>query len=373
MSIDSRTPAGRLVSLDAYRGFIMLAMVTGGLGMAGLRSNPQWGWLAHQLDHVRWDEPITFWDLIQPSFMFMVGASMPFAFAKRVERGESWLQQFRHVVKRCLLLCLIGIVMDSYNEPRPVIQFIRVLQQIAIGYFVAFFFLSFGWKGQLFGVVLLLGAHTAAYLIDAGGAHAYSWGHRDSNVGRKLDLAMHRPFAEAGYHRVLMPSRNFYVHFNAISAAATILIGVIVGEILRSAARGGIKVVAIAALGGVLFAAGWLLTPYVPMVKKLWSASFALHAAGWTCWMMAFFYLVIDVVGFSVWSFPFVVVGVNSIFIYFNSGVLTPTLRSLVKPFTEIPFKELGPWGPVALAALITFLQWLLCLFLYRHRVFFKV
>src|SRR5262249_25451504 len=70
----------RLISLDAYRGFVMLAMVSAGLGMAHLRNDPTWGWLADQMGHRDW-EGCTFWDLIQPSFMFIVGASMPFAFA----------------------------------------------------------------------------------------------------------------------------------------------------------------------------------------------------------------------------------------------------------------------------------------------------
>src|SRR5262249_20453849 len=70
-------PAERLASLDAYRGFTMLAMVSSGLGMAHLLSDPNWGWLADQMGHRFW-AGCTFWDLIQPSFMFIVGVAMPF-------------------------------------------------------------------------------------------------------------------------------------------------------------------------------------------------------------------------------------------------------------------------------------------------------
>ncbi len=82
MREESATLSGRLVSLDAYRGFIMLAMVSAGLGTSGLKDDAEWGWLASQLEHVEW-KGCTFWDLIQPSFMFMVGVSMPFAFGQR--------------------------------------------------------------------------------------------------------------------------------------------------------------------------------------------------------------------------------------------------------------------------------------------------
>src|SRR5213075_2749744 len=54
----------------------------------------------------------------------------------------------------------------------------------------------------------------------------------------------------------------------------------------------------------------------VPMIKKLWTASFAIFAAGWTCWLLAIFYAIIEGLAFKAWAFPFVVVGMNSIAMY---------------------------------------------------------
>src|SRR5215831_4177400 len=96
-------PADRLVSLDAYRGFTMLAMASAGLGTAHLLNDPTWGGLADQLEHREWIG-CTAWDLIQPSFMFIVGAAMPFSFAQRRQRGDSWGRQFGHVLRRAFLL-----------------------------------------------------------------------------------------------------------------------------------------------------------------------------------------------------------------------------------------------------------------------------
>ena len=67
--------SGRLVSLDAYRGFIMLAMASSGLGLSRVAKDfpdsKVWQFLGYQTDHVAW-AGCSFWDLIQPSFMFMV-------------------------------------------------------------------------------------------------------------------------------------------------------------------------------------------------------------------------------------------------------------------------------------------------------------
>ena len=92
----------RLVSLDAYRGFIMLAMASGGLGLAAGRQesfpdSQVWQFLAYQTDHVAWIG-CAFWDLIQPSFMFMVGVAMPYSYASRAAKGESRWHDARHTL-----------------------------------------------------------------------------------------------------------------------------------------------------------------------------------------------------------------------------------------------------------------------------------
>src|SRR5262245_40270584 len=87
----------RLMSLDAYRGFIMLVMASGGLALPRVAKafpdSDVWRFLAFQSDHVPWlsfsfpnlIQP-SLWDLIQPSFMFMVGVALPYSYASRKAR-----------------------------------------------------------------------------------------------------------------------------------------------------------------------------------------------------------------------------------------------------------------------------------------------
>jgi predicted acyltransferase len=351
-------PQDRLVSLDAYRGFTMLAMASAGFGATHLGVDPRWTWLVNQLEHRDW-VGCSAWDLIQPGFMFIVGAAMPFAFALRRQRGESWGRQFGHVFKRALVLIALGIFLDSYNQARIIVQFIRVLQQIAIGYVLAFLVLSFRpWVQALAAGILLL-AHTTAYALYGNGCWPYTPGY---NVGTAVDVALHLPL-----------SPGHYVTLNAISSTATILFGVLTGELLRSrlAPDRKVLVLALAGAGGLLL--GVALSPAVPLVKRIWTSSFALYAGGWTCLMLLGFYAVIDVLKFRRWAFPLVVVGMNSIAMYMVSQLCKPLIRGGLRPFVSEPLSQAPLAAPVVMAMLVVVVEWGFIYWLYRRRIFFKV
>jgi predicted acyltransferase len=351
-------PTQRLVALDAYRGFTMLAMVSAGLGTAHLMNDPTWGWLADQLEHRDWIG-CTAWDLIQPAFMFIVGAAMPFSFAQRQRRGESWGRQFAHVLRRSFLLIAIGIFLDSYGQKELQVQFIRVLQQIAIGYVLAFLVLDKGPLIQGLTAALILAGHTVLFLTYPNNCWPWEEGH---NVGTYVDRLLGLPVSTGGYATL-----------NALSATATILFGVLCGELLRgpwSAAR-KLFVLALAGAAGLL--AGLALAPAVPVIKRIWTSSFALFAGGWTVLFLAAFYGIVDVVKLQRWTFPLVVVGMNSIAIYVVSQLFKPTIRSGLAPFVTGWLSYLPKAAPVIMAALVTLVEWGFCYWLYRHKIFFKV
>src|ERR1700759_5374289 len=106
-------PGQRLVSLDAYCGFIMLLLVSEGFGLTALAHQPGWGCLAYQFEHSAWTG-CTIWDLIQPAFTFMVGMAMPFALARRIAQGASRTDLFRHVLWRALILILLSNIYSNW-------------------------------------------------------------------------------------------------------------------------------------------------------------------------------------------------------------------------------------------------------------------
>src|SRR5207302_7358531 len=135
---------GRLSSLDAYRGFVMLAMATGGLGVAVVAQDfpdsQLWQALDRQLEHAAW-QGCSFWDLIQPSFMFIVGVAMPFSYASRRAQGQSWSRLFIHAVQRSVVLVLLGIILSSAWGRQTNFTFVNVLTQIGLGYTFVFLLL----------------------------------------------------------------------------------------------------------------------------------------------------------------------------------------------------------------------------------------
>jgi predicted acyltransferase len=361
---DTAAPASpakeRLLSLDAYRGFTMLAMVSAGVGTAHLLNHPTWGWLADQMEHRDWIG-CTAWDLIQPSFMFIVGAAMPFSFAQRRRKGESWARQFAHALRRALLLIAIGVFLDSFGQNEIHVQFIRVLQQIAIGYVLAFLVLHLGPGVQALTASGILVAHAAGYLAYGHATGCWPW-EEGYNLGTRVDVLLHLPVSTGGYATL-----------NALSSTATILFGVLCGELLRGSwpAEKKLLTLAAAGLGGLWL--GLLLSPAVPLIKRIWTSSFALFAGGWTCLMLLAFYWVIDVLRFRRWAFPLVVVGMNSIAVYVLSQLGKPLMRQGLAPFVGKPLSTMPEAAPVIMAVLMMLIEWGFCYWLYRHRIFFKV
>src|SRR6188768_4087372 len=115
-SLDRPTSADeRLLSLDALRGFDMFWIIGGKEIAQAAAKLTGWSWLlwlSDQLEHTEW-HGFTLYDLIFPLFLFMAGVAMPFSFAKRLERGATKLELYRHVFIRALVLVFLGMI---YND-----------------------------------------------------------------------------------------------------------------------------------------------------------------------------------------------------------------------------------------------------------------
>jgi heparan-alpha-glucosaminide N-acetyltransferase len=361
-TVPAASPAAtRLVSLDAYRGLIMLTLLCGGV-FHSLAGHPIWGWLAWHNEHVEWEGAV-YWDLIQPAFMFMVGVAMPFAFAVRAARGDTWGSQARHALRRAAMLVLIGVLLDHVGADRVQIGFMRVLQQIAVGYLVAFLVLGRSLATQAAAVAAILVAYQALWMANPWNGPGGPWAQGNENIGSALDLWL------LGRHYT-----GYYVGMNAIPSSATIILGVMAGQHVLASRDARRTSVTLLLAGLAMIAVGLAVSPWFPIVKRIWTPSFTVYSAGWTTLLLAAFYWAVEVQGWRRWTFPLLVVGMNSIAAYIIGNAFGGWFRSATRAWLELLGPALGPvWLPVLQRALFALTAWTVLLWLYRRRVFFKL
>jgi predicted acyltransferase len=354
-----RFPAGRLISLDAYRGLIMLLLVSEGFGLGALNGHPGWVWLARQWDHSAW-EGCTFWDLIQPAFTFMVGVSMPFALARREAQGASMFRQFQHVLWRALVLVLLSNIYSNWGARDGLkVQFINVLCQIAFGYVLCFLITRLKFGAQAAVAAAMLAGYWALFVMFPGPDGPWS---QANNIGAVIDRKL------LGYNY-----SGFYTTINFIGNAVTILFGCWAGALLRTDRSHGFKLTVLGACAAAGFTLGLALQPFNPMVKRLWTDSFTFFSAGWVILMLMAFYWVIEVRGLKRWTFPFLVLGTNSIFIYSLGQIgIKGWLNRGLQSFTG-NFRFMGDFGAIPQQILVLGGLWYLCYWLYKRQIFFKI
>ncbi len=350
---------GRVLSLDAFRGITMIFLTAEGF-LSALVHHPVAGVIARQFEHTEW-HGMTAWDLVQPFFMFIVGAAMPFSFARRWASGESSAATFWHVAKRCVLLIAWGLIARSVEAGRPVIDLINVLAQLSFTYFVAFLVLRKSWRIQAVAAFGMLAIDWALYFFVRAPGVAGPWV-QDANIGWWLDGAV------LGKHW-----SGSYATINCIPSAANTIFGVMAGSLLRTSLPYARKLRILLAYGAAGIAAGLLLDPLIPVVKKIWTPSFALLSAGCTLVALSLVVWICEMVEWRRWTGVAVMVGSNSIFIYLFHEILGHWMRTTARVFFGWSIAWWGDWGQTFTACMISAFQIWICVWLYRRKIFFKL
>ena len=340
----------RLLSLDAFRGFTMLLLVSHGFGIhAAFRG--QWT-LADQFEHAAW-VGCTLWDLIQPAFTFIVGVAMPLALGRRT---AAW----RHVAWRAVALVVLSNVLSNWGTSGALkLQLINVLCQIAFSYVLCYLILQLPGRGQVGAAGAILALHHGLFFLFPGPAGPFD---PQGNFAARVDLAV------LGYNY-----SGGYTTLNFLGNGLTVLFGCWTGLLLQREGRPEGRLRTLVGVAAGALAAGWALAPVVPLVKRLWTGSFLLFSTGWVLLAFAFFYWLVEMRGARRWTFPLVVVGANSIFIYSFSQVLRGWLSRGLAAFDGQQFAFWGPAGAVPHNVLVMAAMWGLCYWLYGRRIFFKI
>lgn len=362
MQNTSPTPLGtRLESLDIFRGLTMLLMISEGFGLHYFTGYPIVGGLATQFTHHEW-HGLHFWDLIQPFFMFIVGVAMPFAFKKRWDRGEIWNQSLKHVIKRSVILFILGVVIMSYYSKKPAFRLENVLTQIAFTYLFAFLLMKKSLRTQLIVSLVILFVYDLAYRFIPLPNVTYPW-EKNNNLGAFMDMIIQGQINEKGG----------WVAINFISTAAHTIWGVVAGQILMSERipRDKIKLLLYLGITGVI--AGLALDPVTPIIKRIATSTFVINSGGWCFLTLLFLYWLVDLKGYKNWGKFLMIIGMNSIFIYLVRVLLHGWLDSFFGIFTMSVLQYLGVLGKFIHENILIFTYWYICYFLYKNKLFFKL
>ncbi len=362
----------RIESLDALRGFDMFWILGADSLVAGLRQltdSPAVAALADQLEHVDW-EGFRFYDLVFPLFIFLMGASTVFSLSKLLE-VEGKRAAYGRVLKRFVILYLLALVYSgglSRGDGPEMFRYLGVLQRIAICYlFGGILFIHLRWRGLLAACVALLVGYWALMKfvpVPGSGAGVLEEG---KNLANYIDIHYLPGYKWDGQWD---PEGIL----STLPAIATGLLGIFAGLLIRrDDLTDGQKVAAMAALGAACLGLGYLWALDFPIIKKLWTSSFVLVAAGWSYLLLALFYQLIDVWKLRTWSRPFVWIGMNSLTIYLLNNFVGG-FRSVVRRVIHQPLEDaMGPWGSLVIAALALLLAVGICGYLFRRRIFFRV
>jgi predicted acyltransferase len=396
LPVEAKPQTTRLTSMDAYRGFVMLLIMAEMLEFCrvsrAVPGNRIWEFLCHHQSHVPWTG-CSLHDLIQPSFSFLVGVALPFSLASRMARGESRGRMTVHALWRALVLVLLGVFLRSTSRAQTYWTFEDTLSQIGLGYgflfllglrptrdrWIAFGFVLIAYWGA-FALYPLPGP-TFDYsqvgvpndwpLLQTG--FAAHW-NKNSNFAWAFDTWFLNLFPRE--HRFLFNDGG-YSTLSFIPTLGTMILGLLVGEVLRSERPHWDKVrwLFIAGLIGLASGATLGRLGICPVIKRIWTPSWTLYSGGWCCLLMAGFYLAIDLRAKKAWCFPLVLVGMNSIAAYCGDHLFDDFFyKNLTTNLGPNVFKVLGqPYEPMLHGAAVILVSWLILFWMYRRKIFLRI
>lgn len=342
--------SGRLVSLDALRGFTMFWILGADvlvLALARWIDIAPLRWAAYEVDHAPW-AGCRFYDLIFPTFIFVTGVSLVFSLEKALARA-SRRRVLRHVLVRAAVLILLGILYNGgLAQAWPEVRLAGVLQRIAIAYAAAavlFLFVRPRLRIAI-AVAILLGTWAVLALVPVRditldrAALAARFGREDpaaADVRRAFEATTttvtgrYEPGLNVANHLDyrFLPGAKYDVTWDpegllsTFPAIVTCLLGVMAGSWLRRDDHTpGAKVARLVLAGAACLAVGWLWHLELPVVKKLWTSSYVLVAGGWSLLALAAFYWAIEMRGWRGWCVPFVWIGMNPITLYMATALV---------------------------------------------------
>jgi predicted acyltransferase len=368
----SAQPSKRLLSIDTLRGFDMLMIAGAGAFISTLHGKTDLAWvdaLALQFEHPDWNG-FTFYDFIFPLFLFIAGLSLPFSLSKGMELGMSKREIYKKSFVRMLILISLGLLYK--NAPFPLfdpanIRLGSVLGRIGIAGFVAtVLYLNYGFKGRvMWAVGFVLFYYACLFLVPVPG-----YGAGDLSIEGNLTGWLDRTFLPGRLKQGIYDELGMFATVPALSLT---VLGSLAGDIVRRSDTTDYRKLGQLCIAGIVclvIAAVW--AQHFPINKHLWSSSFIMLTGGMAFLTFALFYWIIDVLNIRGWTFFFMVIGMNSLTIYYAYQFIDFEYTSRML-FGGIYAPTPEKWHPVFQSLGALGLVWVFLYILYRKKIFIKV
>jgi predicted acyltransferase len=392
----------RNVSIDVYRGFVMLLMMAEVLQLPHVAeaypSSVIWKFLAFNQTHVEWFG-CSLHDTIQPGFSFLVGVALPYSISRRMSNGATFAQLFVHTLWRALALLALGVFLRSMDHTRTYFTFEDTLSQIGFGY-PFLFLLGYksirpGWMKWVWAsLALVLAAYWLLWAIYPAAPPNFDWQtvgvsetwnaqhnfsgfaahwNKNYNFGTYFDQWFLNKFPRES---LFVYNSGGYLTLSFIPTLGTMILGLIAGSWIReSHAKVPMKKFLVAGAAGIALGLALHYSHICPVVKRIWTPSWTIFSGGICFLFLAAFTWIIEVRGWKKWAFPLVVVGMNSIAAYCMAHFLEGPLESSLRIHLGANFFGFAGSGlqPFWEGATILLCYWLILLWMYQRKLFLKI
>jgi predicted acyltransferase len=365
-SLTASGKSGRLISLDALRGFDMFWIIGGSAVITGLAKalGGPLNAIVPQFEHVPW-QGLHFFDLIWPLFMFIVGVSLPLSIDSRKAAGSTKKSLYFHAVRRAVILFILGMILQGgllqwdLSKLHPCYS---VLHGIAAGYLISFIIvMEFKpLKQVVITAAFLLGYWAMVMLIPIPGKGAGLLT-PDTNLPTWFDQLVLGRFHHG--------ENTWFLSYPVF--ASSVMLGVMAGHILRLPFPERKRCLYLVLAGAGCIAVGLLWSIFFPVIKLMWTSSFVLLGGGFGFLMLGLFYWIIEIKGYTKWAFFFRVIGMNSIVVY--CGAMLINFRLIGNIFVGSLLPRIGTWDDFVSNAAALAVIWLILYWMYRKNTFVRL
>jgi len=380
------TPLKRLLSLDVVRGITIAFMI-----MVNNNGGPgSWSFM----NHAEWNG-LTPTDLVFPTFAFVIGVSVVFAFEARLARGAARAQLAWYTVQRAAILIAFGIIVNSFPFFHlDHMRFYGVLQRLGVCYLVVGLFYLYdnrAWTKAAALVAALVGYWALVRWVPIPGVGVPGRDVPFMDMTQNLVSWIDRHLFP--YHLYLNPPdhnvRDPEGLLSDLPAIGTSLMGVLAGIWLRSKRSIPAKTAGLAAACIASLAVGYLWSLEFPLNKNMWTSSFVLVAGGYSLALLTVVFWAVEQRNWRKgWTWVWLVFGSNAIAAYMFSE-LVPGILYNIAIHTEAgkqPSNLVGwtffhtyahipdpGWAAFAFSVSFTAFCFIPVWILYRNKIFLKV